>query len=59
MFEALPSLNLQQVETFQKENVKGRTYYIGILGDTNDLDLDYLRKHGKVVMLTTEDIFGF
>lgn len=59
MFEALPSLTLKQVENFQKENVKDRTYYIGILGDPDDIDLDYLRKHGKVVMLTTEDIFGF
>ncbi len=59
LYEALPSMTLETVSDFQKNHVKGRKYHVGILGDPNDLDLDYLRKHGKVVMLTTEDIFRF
>lgn len=59
LFEALPSLTLDKIADFQQKNVKGRTYHIGILGNPEDLDLDYLRKRGKVVMLTTEDIFPF
>lgn len=59
LYEALPSMTLETVSDFHKNHVKGRRYNIGILGDPNDLDLDYLRKHGKVVMLTAEDIFGF
>lgn len=59
VFEALPAITLDDVVKFQKENVKGRTYYYCVLGDTKDIDLDALSKLGKVVMLTTEDIFGY
>lgn len=59
LFEALPTLTLKDVSDFQKEYVKGRTYNIAILGRAADLDLDSLAKRGKVVLLTTEDIFGY
>lgn len=59
VFEALPTITLDDVVKFQQDNVKGRTYYYCILGDTNDIDLEALSKIGKVVMLTTEDIFGY
>ncbi len=59
MFEALPSLTLEDIVKFQKENVKGRTYYYCILGDIEDLDMDALSKLGKVVILTPEQIFGY
>lgn len=59
VYEKLGNLTLEDIVKFQKENVKGRTYYYGILGDPEDLDLDALRKLGRVVTLTTEDIFGY
>lgn len=59
VFKALPTITLDDVVKFQKDNVKGRTYYYCVLGDTKDIDLDALSKLGKVVMLTTEDIFGY
>ena len=59
MFEALPSLTLDDIVEFQKDKVKGRTYYYCILGDVEDLDMDVLSKLGKVVMLTPEQIFGY
>ena len=59
LFEILPTATLDQLETFQKDNVKGRIYNIGILGDIKELPMDELRKLGKVVILTTEDIFGY
>lgn len=58
IYEALPAITLDDVVKFQQDNVKGRTFYYGVLGDPADLDLDALSKLGKVVMLTTEDIFG-
>ncbi len=58
-FEALPSLTLDDVVKFQQQNVAGRQYYYCILGDTDDLDLDALSRLGRVVMLTTEQIFGY
>jgi len=59
IFEALPSLTLDDIVKFQQQNIKGNTYYYGILGDPDDIDLDALRRLGRVVMLTTEDIFGY
>lgn len=58
-FEALPGMSLSDVVKFQQDNVKGRKYYYGILGKIEDLDMDSLNKLGKVVVLTTEDIFGY
>jgi hypothetical protein len=59
LFEALPYMTLEDVVKFQQENVKGRKYHIGILGKIEDLDLDALGKLGKVVILSTDDIFGY
>ncbi len=59
LFKALPAMTLADVVKFQQENVKDRTYYYAILGDKNDLDIAALEKIGKVVFLTTEDIFGY
>ena len=59
VYKALPEITLDDVVKFQKDNVKGRTFYYCILGDTKDIDLEALSKLGKVVMLTTEDIFGY
>lgn len=59
LFDALPSLTLEDVVKFQREKVKGRTYFYCILGDKKELDIATLEKMGKVVYLTTEDIFGY
>lgn len=58
-FHALGMMTLDDVVNFQQENVKGRKYYYGILGKIEDLDMDALSKLGKVVVLSTEDIFGY
>lgn len=57
LFEELPSLTLADVADYQSRYVKGQHYHVGILGNIDDLDLDALRKRGKVVILTTDDIF--
>ncbi len=59
VFEALPTLSLDDIVAFQKDKVKGRTFYYCILGDIEDLDMDVLSKLGKVVVLTPEQIFGY
>ena len=59
VYENLGKLTLDDIVKFQQGNVKGLTYYYGILGDPKDLDLEALSKLGRVVMLTTEDIFGY
>ena len=59
LYEDVQKATLQDVVNFQQKEVKGRTYYIGILGDKKDLDLASLKKLGKVVELTQKDIFGY
>ncbi|MDE7427314.1 MAG: insulinase family protein [Muribaculaceae bacterium] len=59
LFEALPGLTLEDITRYQQEHIKGNTYYYAILGNIEDLDMDALNKLGKVVILTTEDIFGY
>lgn len=59
VFEALPGMKLADIIAYQQQHVKGNVYNYAILGKIEDLDLDALRKIGKVVILTTEEIFGY
>ncbi len=59
IFEALPTATLDKVVDFQKANVAGRTYNYGILAKPENIDIEALKKLGKVVILTQEDIFGY
>ncbi|MDX1913405.1 MAG: insulinase family protein [Saprospiraceae bacterium] len=44
---------------FQQRHVKGRAYTWLVLGERERIDFTYLRKIGKVVELSLEDIFGY
>lgn len=52
-------ITLAGLRKFASENVSGRKYRYIILGDENDLDMDYLKKLGKVTILSNEEIFGY
>ena len=58
-FEKIQALTLDDVVKFQQENIKGRTYTIGILGRESDFDLESLSKFGTIERATTEEIFGY
>lgn len=58
LYESLPQASLEKVLEFQKENIKGRTYRYAILGPVEKMDLENLAKYGRVVVLTTDDIFS-
>lgn len=58
VFKALPDVTIDDIIKYQQENVKNRTFYYCILGDVKDLDKSIYDK-GKVVLLTTEEIFGY
>ncbi len=61
IFEKVQNYTLDDVEKFQKETIKNRTYSIGILGDEKDLDMNSLEsgKYGTVTRLSKKDIFGY
>lgn len=59
LYEAVPSMTLQDVKDAQEKWVKDRTYHYCILGDIKDLDMNYLKSLGKVRTVTQEEIFGY
>lgn len=59
IYEANKNATLQDVIDFQQKHVKDGIYHYAILGRIEDLDMEALKKLGKVVILTPEDIFGF
>ena len=59
IYEGVKNLTLDDVVAFQQRMIKGRPYTYCILGDKNDLDMNYLRSLGEVKFLSQEDIFGY
>ena len=60
LYEKISSLNLDDIVNYQKNNIKGRAYNTGILGNIPELKLkDIAPSYGKVNILKTEDIFGY
>ena len=59
LFEKVQDMTIDDVVAYQQEWIKGRKYYYGILGDQNDIDIDFLRTLGPVKFLTSEEIFGY
>ena len=59
IYREVQDLTLDDVVAFQKEHVANRTYRYLILGNENELDMNYLQSCGAIKRLTLEDIFGY
>ena len=59
LFEILPTATLSQLEDYQRRNVAGRQYRVGILAEPDNIDTNMLENVGDVIILTQEDIFGY
>ncbi len=59
IYEKAQTLTLDDIEKFQKENIKDSKYTILVLGDKNKLDIETLQKYGNVKYLTLEEVFGY
>ena len=59
VYEALPSLTLNDIVRFEQENIVGKPRLRIILGNKDELDIKALEKLGPVRYLTTEEIFGY
>ncbi|HET6243931.1 MAG: insulinase family protein [Bacteroidetes bacterium] len=53
------TMTLNDVENFQKEQIKNKKYTLLVLGNKDKLDMKTLEKYGKVKFLTLEEIFGY
>lgn len=59
IFEQVQTLTLDDVKAAQQKWVKDRNYTYCILGDSKDLDLNYLRQIGPLQFVSQEEIFGY
>ena len=59
VFENVQTMTLDDVKAVQQQWVKDRNYYYLILGDSKNLDLNYLRTLGPITFLSQEQIFGY
>lgn len=59
VFEKAASMTLEDVVAIQEKWVKDRTYIYGILGNTKELDMNYLKSIGKVKAVSLDELFGY
>lgn len=59
LFEKVQAMTLADVKAAQEQWVKDRKYVYGILGDIQDLDLNYLKTLGPIRTVSQEEIFGY
>ena len=59
VYEALPSVTLQDIVKFEKENMVNKPYRMVILGNEKNLDMKALEKIAPVKRLSQKDIFGY
>ena len=59
IFESVQAMTLDDVKAVQEKWAKDRCYTYGILGDKNDIDMDFVRSLGPVKEVTLEEIFGY
>jgi len=59
IYNALPSVTLQDIVKFEQEQMAHKPYRYIILGDERDLDMKALQQYGPVRRVTTQEIFGY
>lgn len=58
-YNALPSLRLQDIVDFEKQNMANKPYRYIILGDEKELDIKALEHIAPIRRLTLEEVFGY
>ncbi len=59
IYQALPSITMQDIVDFEQNNMARKPYRYVILGDEKNLNMQALQKIGKVKRLSTQEIFGY
>lgn len=59
IYNALPSLKLDDIVRFEQQNMAHKPYRYIILGDEKELDMTLLEKIGPVKRLSLEEVFGY
>ncbi len=59
IYQKVQNYKLEDIEKFQKEQVKGKPITVLVLGKKENLDLKVLEKYGTVKFLTLKEVFGY
>lgn len=59
IYEQAQKMNLEDVNKFFNQHIKGKSYNILVLGDKSITNMKALEKHGSVQELTLEELFSY
>jgi predicted Zn-dependent peptidase len=59
VYDKLSDMTMSDLVACQQKWIKGRTYIYGLLGDSKDLDINYLKTLGTVEQITLDELFGY
>ena len=59
IYEKVKGYKLEDIQNFQKENIKGKPTTVLILGKKDGLDMKVLEKYGTIKFLTLKEVFGY
>ena len=59
IYDKIQTYKLEDIQKFQKENIKGKPTTVLVLGKKENLDLKVLEKYGTVKFLTLKEVFGY
>ncbi len=59
IYSHLGDMTMESLLDYQQNNIKGRSYVYGILGDASDLDMEFLGTLGPVEQVSLDEIFGY
>ncbi len=58
-YDALKTMDMDKMQAFFDEQIKGNSYTYCVIGNRNAVNLDTLKKLGPVKELTLEEVFGY
>ncbi len=58
VYDNMKLMTPKDLQAFHQKHVKGRNYTFLVLGSKENIDMDYLRRIGKVTELSVDDVFG-
>ena len=59
IYNALPSITLNDIVNYEKQNMANKPYRYIILGDEKNLNMNALEKIAPIQRISTKDIFGY
>lgn len=58
-FDAVSNMNLSDIKAFHKNNIAKRPHTLAVLGSKDKLNMNVLKKYGKLKELSLDQIFGY